>query len=258
MHAKPVLVDCSFTVTPTNGLGVTSLKGPLVQNVFMHTSTTPAAGASNPMTPNIVITNPNPAAGYIVVQLQNEFQRILGVEASIQSPNSASDVKIDNSAMTAGVAYVITTLGNATAAKWAAIGVPAGVTPAVGVSFIAASNGGAGNTLTSRVQTAAAAGSGIEQLEVVGSPDGSIAPSISAQGFGAQIILACRSDILTMNSYTPAGTNDGGTPPIFTGTPAVLTGTVAPSIAAPATGSVIRLQLYLSDSSVVTGANSAT
>lgn len=32
---------------------------------------------------------------------------------------------------------------------------------------------------------------------------------------------------LTMNSYTPAGTNNSATPPIFTGTPAVLTGSVA-------------------------------
>lgn len=258
MHAKPVLIDCSFTVTPTNGLGITNFKGPLVQNVFMHTSTTPAAGSSNPSSPNIVVTNPNPASGLIVVQLQDQYQRILGMQCSIRSPASGNDVKIDNSAMTAGQAYIITTLGDATAAKWAAIGVPAGVTPAVGVSFIAASNGGSGNTLTSRVQTAAAAGSGIEQVEIVGNSDLSIAPSIQAQGFGAQVILACRSNSLTMNSYTPAGTNDSSTPPIFTGTPAVLTGTVAAALAAPATGSVIRLQLWLSDSAVITGANSAT
>lgn len=258
MHVKPVLIDCSFTVAATNGIGITNLKGPLVQNVFMHTSTTPAAGNVNPSTPNIAITNPNPANGYIVIQLQEQYQRILGMEYSIQSPNSGSDVKIDNSAMTAGVAYVITTLGNATAAKWAAIGVPAGVTPAVGVSFIAASNGGAGNTLTSRVQTAAVDGSGVDDIEIVGNPDVSIAPSILAQGFGSQIILACRSSLVTMASYTPAGTNDGGTPPIFTGTPATLTGTVSGAVAAPAAGSVIRLQLYVSDSSVIVAGNSAT
>jgi hypothetical protein len=70
----------------------------------------------------------------------------------VLAPNSGADVKIDNSAMTAGQLYTITTLGNATAAKWTAIGVPAGVTPAVGVSFIALTNGGAGNVLTSKVQ----------------------------------------------------------------------------------------------------------
>lgn len=234
------------------------MKGPIVQNVFMHTSTTPAVGNSNPRTPNIVITNPNPASGIIVIQLQDEYNRILSIDSSIQSPNSGSDVKIDNSAMTAGLAYTITTLGNATAAKWRAIGVPAGVTPAVGVSFIAASNGGAGNTLTSRVQVPLAGGSGIQSIEVVGDPDQSIAPNLTAQGFGSQIILACRNESLVMASYTPAGTNDGATPPIFTGTPAVLTGTVSPALAAPAAGSIIRLKIYLSDSSVIVGSNSAT
>lgn len=288
MHAKPVLVDCSFTVTPTNGLGITSFKGPMVQNVFMHTSTTPAAGSSNPQTPNMVITNPNPANGYIVIQLQDEYNRILGVEASIQSPNSANDVKIDNSAMSVGEVYVITTLGNATRAKWTAIGVPAGVTPAVGVSFVAISNGGAGNTLTSRVQTAAAAGSSVTSIEVVGNPDMSIAPSISSQGFGSQIILACRAPLITMGAYTPAGTISQGVIPVtagtagdaltnnagilnstggedisvdsqtFTGAAASLTATSALAVAAPATGSIIRLQLLLSDSSVIVGSNSAT
>lgn len=221
-HVKPVLVDCNFVVDDSNGLGITSLKGPLVQNVFMHTATTPAAGNSNPATPNVVVTNPNPAAGTIVVQMQDNYNFLFSsLTGQIRSPNSGSDVKIDNSAMTAGVAYVITTLGNATAAKWRAIGVPAGVTAAVGVSFIAASNGGAGNTLTSRVQISAAAGSGIASIEVIGNPNSSIGPAPSAsQGYGASIILQCRD--------------------------------YAGAIAAPAAGSVISLAFYLSDSSVTT------
>lgn len=221
MHVKPVLIDCNFIVDDTNGLGINSLKGPLVQNVFMHTAASVAAGNSNPATPNVVVTNPNPAAGTIVVQLQDNYNRMFSLKsASIRSPNSGSDVKIDNSAMTAGVAYTITTLGNATAAKWHAIGVPAGVTPAVGVSFIAASNGGSGDTLTSRVQTSAAAGSGIASIELVGNSDLAIAPSpSSAQGFGAQMILECRD--------------------------------YAGAIAAPAAGSKIFLELYVSDSSIV-------
>lgn len=225
MHVQPVLLDCSFQVVPSNGLGITTLKGPAIQNVFMTTSTTPSAGNSNPASPNVVVTNPDPATGFIVVQLQDPYQRLLGFDYSIQSPNSGSDVKIDNSAMTAGVAYTITTLGNASAAKWIAIGVPRGVTPAVGVSFIAASNGGAGDTLTSRVQAVAAAGSGIDSIELVGSPDASISPDpADSQGFGAQLIFACR-DV------------DG-------------------AIAAPATDSVISMKLYLSNSRVNTSTSS--
>lgn len=205
----PVALDCNFSVLASNGAGLTGLVGPYISAVWMHSS---APSASNP----------NPASGTIVIRLQDNYKLLYMHGSSFQSPNSGSDVKIDNSAMTAGVAYVITTLGNASAAKWHAIGVPAGVTPAVGVSFIAASNGGAGNTLTSRVQTSAAAGSGVASIEIVGDPNASISPDPTAnQGYGAQIILQCRD--------------------------------YAGAIVAPADGSKIRLSLLLSNSSVLVG-----
>lgn len=213
MHVMPVVIDCNFVVAVSDsaGLGIISLKGPLVQHVYMHSS------AATPSTS----PGANPASGTIVVQLNDNFNKLYSLSSAIiQSPNSGSDVKIDNSAMTAGVAYVITTLGNASAAKWAAIGVPAGVTPAVGVSFIAASNGGAGNTLTSRVQTSASAGSGVASIEIVGQANLSLSPSPSAnQGYGGQIILQCRD--------------------------------YAGSIVAPADGSNIELSFMLSNSSII-------
>lgn len=209
MHTMPVLIDAHFTVAASDsgGLGITTLRGPLVQAVYMHTSATPATG------------NPNPASGSIVIQLQDNYSRLFTFKTSIVSPSSGSDVKIDNSAMTAGVAYTITTLGDATAAKWHAIGVPAGVVPAVGVSFIAASNGGAGNALASRVQATAAAGSGVASIEMVPAASADVSPDPTVnQGFGAQFILQCRD--------------------------------YAGAIVAPADGSVIRVMLYLSNSSV--------
>lgn len=206
MHVMPVQIDCNFIVDNTATNGISSLKGPTVQAVYMHTS----ASASST----------NPAAGTIIVQLQDNYNQLMSFDFGIQSPNSGSDVKIDNSAMTAGVAYTITTLGNASAAKWAAIGVPAGVTAAVGVSFIAATNGGAGNTLTSRVQASAAAGSGVASIEIVGQPNQSIAPNRLLQAsVGAQIILQCRD--------------------------------YAGAIVAPAQLSNISIKLLLSNSSVV-------
>lgn len=209
MHVMPVLIDCKFQVAAadTAGNGIINLKGPTVANVFMHTSATPSAN------------NPNPAAGLIVLQLQDNYNQLLSFRASITAPSSGSDVKIDNSAMTVGQAYTITTLGNASAAKWAAIGVPPGVTPAVGVSFIAKTNGGSGNTLTSRVQATATAGSGIDHIEMVPASSADIAPNRLLQpSYGAQFILQCYA----------AG---------------VLT--------APADGSVIHLEMYLSNSSVL-------
>lgn len=209
MHVMPVLVDCNFQVAAADsaGNGIINLKGPMVQNVLMHTSATPSA------------SNPNPALGTIVIRLADNYNKLFSFRASMISPSSGSDVKIDNSAMTAGVAYTITTLGNATAAKWHLIGVPAGITPAVGVSFIAASNGGAGNVLTSRVQATAASGSGIDHIEMVPSSNGDIAPDgLANQGYGAQFILQCYA----------AGVKTQ-----------------------PADGSVIAIEMYLSNSSVI-------
>jgi hypothetical protein len=255
MEVKPILLSCNFIVDSSNGngLGIRSLKGAGIQNVFMHTSQTPGAGNSNPATPNQVITNPNPASGVIIVQMQDNYARLLGGDSSIVSPVSGSALKIDNSALTAGTAYVISTLGNATLAKWQAIGVPVGVVPAVGVAFIAKTNGGSGNTLSSRVMATAAAGSGISSIETVGDSNLAIAPSIISQGFGAQIILQCFAQSVTMNSYTPAGTITNGTPDTFAGTPAVLTGSSANAITAPADNSVINLNFLMSDSSVTSG-----
>ncbi len=213
MHAMQVQIDASFTVLATNADGISGLKAPGVQNIFMHTSTTPSA------------SNPNPAAGNIIVRLQDNYQRLIAVEAMLQSANSGSDVKIDNSAMTAGAVYVITTLGNATAAKWHTIGVPAGVTPAVGVSFVAASNGGAGNTLTSRVQTQATMTT--MNIAVVGNPDTTVAPNPTAnQGYGASLIL---------QSFDAAG-----------------------ALIAIPDGAKVFLKLIMSNSTVITGSNSTT
>lgn len=205
----PVYLDCNFVVDSTNGngLGIRSLKGPGIASVFMHTSSTPAGG------------NPNPASGTIVVRLQDPYFAALSGSNAIVSPVSGSALKIDNSALTAGVAYIITTLGNSTAAAWHTLGVPAGVTPAVGVAFIAASVGAGANSSTSRVMATAAAGSGICSIETVGDSNLSISPSPSAnQGYGATFILQCRD--------------------------------YAGAIAAPADGSVISLCFYLNNSSI--------
>jgi len=220
METKPVLVSCNFVVDSTNGngLGIRSLKGPVVQNVFMHTSATAGTGNSNPASPNIAVKNPNPASGTIIVQLQDNYARSLAGFNSIVSALSGSNLAVNASALTIGVAVVITSVGTTTAAQWQALGLPVGITPAVGASFIAKVTGvGSGGTDT--VQITAAAGSGCDSIEIVGDPNLSLAPNpASFQGFGSQIIMQCRN--------------------------------AAGAIAAPADGSVISLTLLLSDSSV--------
>ncbi len=106
--SKPVLVDLQFTVTPTNGLGITALKGQGVENVFMYTSTTPTVG------PNGYL-NPNPAAGYALIQLSYNYNRFYGGFSGAVSPVTGGELAIDASALTPGLPYVITTVGHATA-----------------------------------------------------------------------------------------------------------------------------------------------
>ncbi len=157
---KPIKLDLSFIVAATNGLGITSLKSNgYVQNVFMNTSTTPAA--------NNGFTNPDPAAGYLLIQLRNNFNSFLGAMVSITSTTHTS-TKIDNSALTAGLVYVISIVGNSTLAAWQAIGLPPGVTPAVGVAFVALTVGAGANASTSRVEVPNL--STVSSVEWVGNP----------------------------------------------------------------------------------------
>lgn len=101
---RPVMIDCNFVVDATNGLGVTSLKGSGVQNVFMHTSTTPSAGANNYL-------NPNPASGYALVQLQNNYAKYAGGFSGAVVPLTGADLAINAAALTVGNPYVITSVG---------------------------------------------------------------------------------------------------------------------------------------------------
>jgi hypothetical protein len=71
---KPIEVNVQFTVAPTNGAGVSSVKSNgYVQSVYMHSSSPSAA-------------NPNPANGFAMIQLKAKFQCIL--ECSLGSARS--------------------------------------------------------------------------------------------------------------------------------------------------------------------------
>lgn len=103
--SKPVLLDLNFIVDSTNGngLGIRSLKGQGVNKVYMHTSATPAAG------------NPNPAAGYCLIELEYNYNRIYAGPLNIISPLSGSNLAINASALTPGNPYVIVSVGHGAA-----------------------------------------------------------------------------------------------------------------------------------------------
>jgi hypothetical protein len=269
--AKPMVVECSFSVDSTNASGLTSLKSNgYIQQIYMHSSA-PSA------------TNPNPANGIMQVQFKNNFNKFLGVDASVVSASQTS-TKIDNSALVVGQVYVISTLGNATLAKWQAIGVPVGVTPAVGVAFIALTDGGAGNVLTSRVMVPNV--SGIACVEVFGNSDVMTSANIAANNgqylfaqflapsFTGSALASHNHNLIIKGGQIPSTTNDvatyagpvlgkeeaadvtilgansaasGGVVGASAGTPA---GTMSLIPAAPVDGSIVKLAFWFDGSTV--------
>lgn len=215
----PVTLTASFTVAHTDaaGYGVTNVDGPGIAAVYMHTTQTPAAGS------------PNPAAGFIMVKLQDNYNSIVNSIWSLTSPNSGTNVGIGASALTVGELYVITVVGTSTLADWQAVGLPKGLTPTVGQAFIAIATGAGSGT--GEVQTAATAGSGLNHIETVGLVNTENAPWANPQGPlvpGAYIFGQC---LAPTNSTTT---------------------TLVPT--APADGTIIQLKLFLENSSAKAGA----
>jgi hypothetical protein len=166
--SQPVLIDCNFTVDATNGngLGLRSLKGSLVKNVFMNTSAaftgtshtsnlidgiasgtaslvvgmpvqgsgiaagttiltiassssiTLSAATSSSTTGSITyqaIGNPNPAAGYALIQLKESYARYAGGFSGFVSPSTGGTIAINSSSLTKGIPYIIAAAGHASA-----------------------------------------------------------------------------------------------------------------------------------------------
>lgn len=211
-HAAPVLVDCNFVVDSTNvnGFGISSLKGPGIAAVYGHTSATPASG------------NPNPAAGLFKIEFQDDYyKQYTLLSGSVVTKLSGSSILVASAGVTAGLTYVITVLGTTTTAGWQSLGLPVGITPAVGVSFIATATATA--TGTGAVQVPHANGSGAWYFEQIGTPG----LTLSSTGIGAA------NPYVIVRAMSP--TNSSTTTPIATN---------------PADTSIVSLAFYMSNSSV--------
>ena len=271
---KPMSTWVTFTVTPTNGLGVTAVKSNGYANyVFMHTSTTPTASGG--------VTNPNPPNGYAMIGLKNNFNAFLGYRWGIAYPATSTGT----TSTTANTVYTITALGTATAAQWQAVGLPSWLTPTVGQTFVATASQAIGGSATVGV-------AGVlnnSTISVVGDPNQTIASSNIAAFGGAYLVLqfgaassTFTGDALAAHSHAlllkntamtdgattrvNGGTNllgantgsditvagggaNGGVQTASAGTPA---GTIATAFAAaaPTTGAIVRLELFYDGSSV--------
>ena len=172
---QPVCLFTNFIVDPANGNGL-GLRSPksngYLDSVYMHTTATPAVG------------NPNPQAGTILFQFNNNYNHYLGGFCGAVSPLSGTPL----TSTTAGLVYVIVSLGTTTLAQWQAAGVLVGQTPAVGLAFVATATGSIGGT--GAVEVPATAGSGITNFEVEGNVQLSDNSNIAANG-GLQVIVNC-------------------------------------------------------------------
>lgn len=195
MEAYPVLVSCTFTVDNTAGAGVSNLKGGAVKAVYMN-STSPSDA------------NPNPGVGVIQVELQDNYNKILGLSSVLEGPVTGSNL----TSATAGTVYQITAVGTTTLAQWQTAGVPVGMVPAVGVVFVCKTTGALGGTGTVKALATVA----VNQLDLM-SDDQNLQRENSMVNGGSVLILCTRS---------------GG------------------ALTAPAANSIIRLNMYLSNSSV--------
>lgn len=197
---RPVLIDCNFVVDSANGngLGINSLKGAGVQNVFMHTSASAGRGNNNYL-------NPNPAAGYALIQLQNNYNRYCGGFSGFVSPLTGSNLAINATALTAHVPYVITSVGHGTlgAVTIAPVADTAGSLASTWFSLY----DGYGNTF---IIWFSVAGVGSAPVGVSGTlVQQSIASSETAANVGAKLVLTIQnlpSGIAGVSSFTASGT----------------------------------------------------
>lgn len=145
----------------------------------MHTSATPVAG------------NPNPAAGCILVKLQDSYNGYFGGFSGMVSPLGSNTATV-----AAHTSYVITALGTTTSAQWLAAGVPASALlvgpnglpglPTIGTAFIAIVSATIAGSPS--VAPANTAGSGIDHIEVVGDPNQTVASQTAGGGY---LLLQC-------------------------------------------------------------------
>ena len=233
----PVQIDVTWDIGSTGA--VSNQKGPYVSSVTRLNT------------------------GIYQIKLNDNYQSLYQMRAALSGPASGSTVNAGS--FSTGTVYQITTVGNT---DWSAIGLPTGVTAAVGVLFKATGAGSGTGVAAVPITT------GIDSIQLLGNPQLMLAPSTK----GAYITIGCfgttaattgtaAAQVWTVGTVTVTGTNDGSTPPLWTQTGGTATGTNASSaitatttlsraLTDPASGSKMYLSLLLSNSSVTVGGSS--
>ena len=201
LHAMPVFIDVRFAIGATGAVG--TIKGTGISAVTRL------------------------AAGTYKIQFQDNYYRLFSSTAQLVSPGTGSTAV---GSITPGNVYTILTLGTTTTAQWVTAGVPVGITPAVGVSFLAAATSSGTGTVSSP------SSSGIANVEIVGDVQTTLAPAGIANSSG----VSSNGGYIIVQTLQPqqTGTTTAATP-------------VSLVAADPASGSALTMSFVLSNSSLL-------
>lgn len=204
---------------PVQGSGITA--GTTIASIVSSGSITLSAATSSSTTGSITyqgVRSPNPAAGLALIQLKQNFNVYLGGFTGFVSPISGTPINV-TTGVTAGLAYVIVSVGTTSLAQWQKLGVPAGLTPAVGLSFVAPLTTTA--TGSGVIEVPAASGAGISVVDVIGDPNQSINNAAIDPNGGAYLLVRflapTNSSTTTMIATAPAASSVVGLSMFFDG-----------------------------------------
>ncbi len=158
------------------------------------------------------------------IQLDDNYASLYSFNCDFLSLTTGSDIAVDSTTagLSVGTAYQITAVGTATtAANYVTLGVPSGITPAVGVTFVALTTGTGTQSGAGTVK--AITNTGSFRTQVLGIPDLMLNNQPFVQGSGGgYITFQVLGETFTGGSTT-TGATSGGTPagtvsaPTFTG-----------------------------------------
>jgi len=167
---------------PVQGSGIPA--GSTIASIVSSSAITISAATTGGATTGSVtyqaIGSPNPAAGIILVQFQDNWPAYIAGFDGFVSPVTGGNL----TTVTAGDAYVIVSLGTATTAQWVAKGFPVGATPAVGAAFVASASGTIGGSAAVKLSGV----SGITSIEAIGDPGLTLDPPGAK---GGSMVLQC-------------------------------------------------------------------
>lgn len=137
-----------------------------------------ASGATSALKGSGILSLTRKAAGVYELKLEDNYYRFLDFQACLVAPVTGSAVTAGS--FVSGTLYVIQTVGST---DYSAVGLPAGVTAAPGVAFVASGAGSGTGTVK------AVGDSGVYGIELVGDPQTMVAPSTA----GAVLYFECKN-----------------------------------------------------------------